>query len=264
MPISLRPDRGDVPPLGDPAFDALLARTLRPEEAVASLQPVVESFAALYAAPVHSGPAAEAHALTAFRALAGPGRGTAGPRPGPRAAHRRAGRRSTRGWAQSRLAGIRLAAATAAVAAVAALGGAVAAYAGDLPAPMQRLAHDVIGAPPAAGGAPQPDLGRPGPMPLPGNAAHGLCRAYEQALAHDRSGLNPVTLRRLAAAAGGPGQVKAYCARLVPPGHPANGHPAHPKHGKPATLAAPATPSASARGHARPSQAASNHGKHSR
>lgn len=101
-------------------------------------------------------------------------------------------------------------------------------------------------------------------MPLPGNAAHGLCRAYEQALAHDRSGLNPVTLRRLAAAAGGPGQVKAYCARLVPPGHPANGHPAHPKHGKPATPAAPATPSASARGHARPSQAASNHGKHSR
>ena len=124
---------------------------------------------------------------------------------------------------------------------------------------MQRLAHDVIGAPPAAGGAPQPDLGRPGPIPLPGNAAHGLCRAYERALAHGRSGLNPVTLRRLAAAAGGPGQVTAYCARLVPPGHPANGHPAHPQHGKPAT---PATPSASARGHARPSQAASNHGKH--
>jgi hypothetical protein len=81
MPITLTPDRGDVPPLGDPAFDALLAGTLRPEEAVASLRPVVESFAALYAAPVHSGPAAEARALTAFRALAGPGRGTAGARP---------------------------------------------------------------------------------------------------------------------------------------------------------------------------------------
>ncbi len=76
MPISLRPDRGEVPPLGDPAFDALLAGTLRPEEAVSSLRPVVESFAALDAAPVHNGPAAEANALTAFRALAGPGPGT--------------------------------------------------------------------------------------------------------------------------------------------------------------------------------------------
>ena len=74
MPISLTPGRGDVPPVGDPAFDALLARALRPEEAVASLQPVVESFTALYAAPVHGAPAAEARALTAFRALAGPGR----------------------------------------------------------------------------------------------------------------------------------------------------------------------------------------------
>ncbi len=70
MPISLRPDRGDVPQIGDPAFDALLARALRPEDAVASLRPVVESFAALYAAPVHGSPAAEASALTAFRAQA--------------------------------------------------------------------------------------------------------------------------------------------------------------------------------------------------
>jgi hypothetical protein len=75
MPISLRPDRGDVPQVGDPAFDALLARALRPEDAVASLQPVVESFAALYAAPVHGSLAAEASALTAFRALAGPQHG---------------------------------------------------------------------------------------------------------------------------------------------------------------------------------------------
>jgi hypothetical protein len=68
MPISLRPDQGDVPRLGDPAFDALLARTLRPEEAVASLRPMVEGFAAWYAAPVHSRPDAEAEAMSAFRA----------------------------------------------------------------------------------------------------------------------------------------------------------------------------------------------------
>jgi len=74
MPISLRPDQGDVPQLGDPAFDALLAQALRPEEAVASLRPMVEGFAALYAAPVHSGPDAEAGAMAAFRARAAAGR----------------------------------------------------------------------------------------------------------------------------------------------------------------------------------------------
>jgi hypothetical protein len=262
MPISLRPDRGDVPQLGDPAFDALLARALRPDEAVASLRPVVESFAALYAAPVYSGPAAEASALSAFRGLTGQDRGrtsvagtglvrAGGCRAGGhRAGGRRPGQHRTGWWVRSRLAGVRLAVAAAAVTLTA--GGAVAAYAGDLPAPMQRLAHTVMGAPPAARGTPRPDPGSPAVPPVPGNAAYGLCRAYERAVAHGHPGHNPVTFGRLARAAGGADRVAAYCAQLVHPGHPATGHPAPPQHGKPSALPPQ---------HAKPTPAATHHGK---
>jgi hypothetical protein len=282
MPISLRPERGDVPQLGDPAFDALLARALRPEEAVASLRPVVEGFAALYAAPVYSGPAAEASALTAFRGLAGQdggrtsvagtGLGRAGGRPagGRRAGGHRAGghrprQHRTGWWVRSRLAGVRLAVAAAAVALTA--GSAVAAYAGDLPAPMQRLAHTVMGAPPAAGGTPRPDPGSPAAPPVPGNAAYGLCRAYERAVAHGHPGHNPVTSGRLARAAGGAGRVAAYCAQLVHPGNPAHSHPAPPQHGKPSALPTHhAKPTPAATHHGRPSTlptpATTNHGNH--
>jgi hypothetical protein len=255
MPISLRPDRGDVPPLGDPAFDALLARELRPEDAVASLRPLVESFAALYAAPVPSGPAAEASALTAFRGLAGQGRGHTGPR---RARVSGAGPRRSGHLLRSRLAGIRLAVAAAAVALTA--GGAAAAYAGALPAPLQRFAHAVIGAPPAARGAPRPDPGRPAAPPAAGNAAYGLCRAYERALANGHPAHNPVTFGRLAAAAGGGARVTAYCAQMVHPGKPGNSHPAQPQHGKPSALPTHGGKPTSPPG-GKPTQAATHHGK---
>lgn len=251
MPISLQPDRGDVPQLGDAAFDALLARTLRPEEAVPSLRPLVERFAALYAAPVASAPAAEAAAITQFRAVAAAGHGAVAHGPGRHQLRRsRAGR-----WARPRLVSIRLGAAAAAVALTA--GGAAAAYAGDLPAPVQRLAHAVIGAPPATRGTPRPEPGRAVTPPIPANAAYGLCQAYEQALARNDPELNPVTLRRLASLAGGTSQVKAYCARVVRPGSPASGHPAHPQHGQPSVLPTPVLPTP----HTNPTPAASHHGK---
>jgi hypothetical protein len=254
MPIFLRPDRGDVPQLADAAFDALLARTLRPEEAVASLRPVVESFAALYAAPVYSGPAAEARAMSAFRALAASSHGAAAESPGRRGAAAGPGRRGRRRsgggqWARPRLVSIRLGVAAAAVALTA---GGAAAYAGDLPAPMQRLAHAVIGALPATRGTPRPEPGRTVTPPVRANAAYGLCQAYERALAHGHPAQNPVTVRRLASLAGGTGQVKAYCARVLHPGKPANSHPAHPQHGQPSALPTP---------HGNPTPAASHHGK---
>lgn len=264
MPISLRPDQGDVPQLGDPAFDALLARTLRPEEAVASLRPMVESFAALYAAPVDSGPAVEVSAMNAFRALADTGRGVTatgrGRRGAPAGPGRRGAavgpgrhglRRSGAGrWTRSRLVSIRLGVAAAAVALTA--GSAAAAYAGDLPAPMQRLAHAVIGAPPAAQGAPRPEPGNAVTAAAPGTAAYGLCQAYERSLAHGVPKQNPVTLRRLASIAGGTGHVTAYCAQLTHPGKPASGHPAHPTQGQPSELPTQ---------HAKPTPAATHHGK---
>jgi hypothetical protein len=282
MPISMRPDRGDVPQLGDPAFDALLARALRPEDAVASLRPLVESFAALYAAPVHSGPAAEASAMYAFRAraatgreaaAAGPGRRGAAVGPGRRGAAVGPGRRGAavgpdrRGaavgpgrhgrrrsgagrWTRSRLVSIRLGVAAAAVALTA--GSAAAAYAGHLPAPVQRLAHVVIGAPPVAQGAPRPEPGNAVTPAAPATAAYGLCQAYERSLAQGDPQQNPVTLRRLASIAGGAGHVKAYCAQLTHPGKPAKGHPAQPTPGQPSGLPTP---------HANPTPAATHHGK---
>jgi hypothetical protein len=140
----------------------------------------------------------------------------------------------------------------AAVVVVFATGCAVVAYQGDLPAPMQWLAHTVIDAPPAARGTPRPHLVRPAAPPVPGNAAYGLCRAYERAVANGHPGHNTVTFSRLAAVAGGADQVAAYCAQLVHPGNPASSHPAHPPHGNPST-----PPSH----HGKPSWAASPHGK---
>lgn len=250
MPIWMRSDRGEVPQLGDPAFDALLARALRPEDAVASLRPVVESFAALYAAPVQSGPAAEASALTVFRGLSGLAGQGAGLSGGPRAGGRRAGQHRAGWWVRSRLATVRLALAATVVALTA--GSAVAAYAGDLPAPVQRFAHTVIGAPPAVRGTPRPHPSRPAARPVPGNAAYGLCRGYERAVAHGHPGHNPVALRRLATVAGGADRVAAYCAQLTHPGNPANGRPAHPPRGHPSTPPAH---------HGKPSWAADPHGK---
>lgn len=283
MPISLRPDRGDVPPIGDAVFDALLARALPPEEAVASLRPMVEGFAALYAAPVYGGAAAEASALAAFHALvtasrgpatacpgwgpatAGPGWGpaTAGParRPAVGAARRPAARRGRHG--RRGLVSIRLGAA-AAVALVA--GSAAAAYSGGLPAPMQRVAHTVFGAPPATQGTPLPAPGRPATLPISGNLAYGLCQAYEQAIRNGHPLHDPVTLRRLAEAAGGASRVRAYCARVAHPGSPASGHPTHPQQGQPSDLPTrhgKATPAASHHGKpsTEPTPAATHHGK---
>ncbi len=187
MPISVRPDRGDVPQLGDPAFDALLARVLRPEEAVASLRPVVEGFAALYAAPVQSGPAAESSALAAFRGLAAfrDLAAAGGNRTGVhrtsvhrtsvhRAGVHRAGAHRPGRVHRFRLASAKLAVAAAAVAVTA--GSAAGAYAGVLPGPMQRLAHSVIGAPLGSPGTPQRVPVVPGLSPTRGAARTACAR----------------------------------------------------------------------------------------
>lgn len=115
-------------------------------------------------------------------------------------------------------------AAAAAVAAVALGGAASAAYAGALPAPAQKLAHDTIGAP-----SPHPS-GSPGAHATPvgpdatGPAAFGLCTAYKHAMVHGTAAQKSVAFRNLAAAAGGSANVTAYCATVAHPG--ASGKPA--------------------------------------
>jgi hypothetical protein len=126
-------------------------------------------------------------------------------------------------------------AAAVAVAAAAALGGvATAAYAGDLPAPAQQLAHNTIGAPspnPSNGPAGEPAATPSGPDAT-GPAAFGLCTAYSHAKAHGTAAQRAVAFRNLAAVAGGPGKIAAYCAAVLHPGSSHSSHaapsPSHP------------------------------------
>jgi hypothetical protein len=221
MPTFPRTAHGEIPPAGDPAYDALLARTLAPEDAPAGLRPVAEGFAALCQAPVNCGPAAGEKALAAFRAAAG--------RPAEPARPRR-----RRHPVLASLLSAKLAAAAAAAALT--LGGAAAAaYAGKLPAPVQKLAHDTIGAP-RTPGAPPPHSPAPQPTMLPGHSAYGLCTAYAHLKAHGSATQKATAFRNLAAAAGGAAHVSAYCATVAHPANPSPATtPAHPA-GKPATL----------------------------
>ena len=138
--------------------DADLVALLAGKRDVApGLQPVADVLAALSAEPSLGELAGEARALAEFRRRAGV--------PVPR----RHARRSTAGLT-SRLSAK---AAAGAVAATLVLGGAAtAAFADMLPAPIQRLAHDVIGAPDAPSAAqPAPARGKP---TAPGQvASHG-------------------------------------------------------------------------------------------
>lgn len=120
-------------------------------------------------------------------------------------------------------------AAAAAAAAAAALGGvATVAYAGDLPAPAQQLAHNTIGAP-----SPKPSTspaGKPAATPsgpdATGPAAFGLCTAYSHAKVHGTATQRAVAFRNLAAAAGGAHSIAAFCAAVPHPGSSPSSHPA--------------------------------------
>ena len=84
MPMSQWPANGELPPPGDAAFDALLDRAPLPGDSASRLYQLAGVFGELYAAPVASEPAAERHALAAFRAALGqPAAGTAPAGPAP-------------------------------------------------------------------------------------------------------------------------------------------------------------------------------------
>lgn len=162
MPNFPQPQRQDWSAVTDDDLAALLAGKVG---AAPGLRPVADILAALTAGATAGEFAGEARALAAFRR-----------RTGARAS-RRAARRAPAGLAP-RLGAKAAAAATAA--AVVFGGAATAAYANVLPAPIQRLAHETIGAP-----TPHP---RPGLLPHGGSGthgghAHGDHAAYGQAAA---------------------------------------------------------------------------------
>jgi hypothetical protein len=141
MPIFPWSSPGDVPPVGDPAFDALLAGHLRAEDTAEGLRPAAEAIAALNAAAAGSELAAEASARAVFRAAGQPGQPVRS-------------RRSSRGR-RPLVTALRSARLAVAAAAAVTLGGtAAAAYAGALPAAAQKVAHDILGAPAHRGAYP--------------------------------------------------------------------------------------------------------------
>ena len=232
MPVFSWSARGGIPPLGDPALDALLTGNVLPEDAPEELRPVAEAIAALNAAPHSSEVAAEARARAMFRAAA--------VQPAePAHSHRRKRR------PLPLLRSVRLAAAIAAGAVV--LGGAaLGAYAGVLPIPVQRAAHsNTSGASSAHHSAPStavvPQATGTAHLPKakPGRVipkgAHGLCNAYAHQKAHGKQ--HSAVFRKLAAAAGGTANIPAFCASLSQPGANAPAPPSP----QPSTQPAPST-----------------------
>jgi hypothetical protein len=232
-------------------LEALLSCAAKPEDAPAGLRPVAEVLAALQAPPDTGEHAGWNQALAVFREA------PATPAEHSQRRSRPQSPRSRRPGPRSAWLGPRLAAA-AVTAAVAAFGGGIAAaYAGMLPAALQRIAHDTIAAPdvsPPRPTAAATDRG-PGSAGPSRSAAPGLCTAYARAEAHGSKSQRAAAFRKLVNAAGGEDKVAAYCAPIpspgtaappgtaTPPGHrhgrssppasspPSAAHPSHP--GKP-------------------------------
>jgi hypothetical protein len=193
----------------DDAWEALLAGGLPPDDPDEDLRVVSEVLAVLVTAPPGPGElSGEARAMTAFR-------DTVGMSNPSRPRHRR------RPSVLTSVLGARLGAAVAA--GVLGVGGfAAAAYAGSLPAVAQNFAHAVLGAP-AANGQGRPGLeGAPTTTPVgPGvtaNAVFGLCTAYEHAQVNGSAADQALAFSDLATAAGGAGNIAAYCVNVPHPG----------------------------------------------
>ena len=204
MPSLPWPLRQDESKMTDAALAALLAGEESPADAVAGLQPVADVLASLRAGPSSEELAGEASALTEFRRATGMSAQT-------QRSHRR------RPSVLSSLLRAKVAAGAAVVLAAAA----TAAYANVLPAPLQRLAHDTIEAPAAAGSHPDAHPGKTGTPVGPnaaGKAAFGLCTAFADAKEHGNATQKSVAFRNLARAAGGASNVASYCAAIPHPG----------------------------------------------
>jgi len=223
MPIFSWVRREDVSATGDTSLAAMLDRSEPP----AGMEGVAEALAALRAAPRSDELTGQAAAMAEFRQRFG-------------VSHQP--RRSRRRRPTLLTSLLRARAAAAAAAVVLSLGGAAvaAAFTDALPAPVQRLAHDVIGAPspskpashhPVRGGSPT------GPK-VTGPAAFGLCTAFAHAKEHGTPEGRDVAFSNLVKAAGGADKVTSFCSAVQHPGtsashrHP-SGKPSSQSHGGP-------------------------------
>jgi hypothetical protein len=194
------------------AAELLLSGNFQPEQLPGELRPVAELLAALQPPPGRREMSGWGGALASYRE-------TVGPFASPARGH--ASRR--RSFVPSLLSA-RLAAAVIVVLAALVGGGMTAAYTGSLPAPLQKLAHQMIAAPAARGsrgstGSPAvKHLGRKVGPSATGPAAFGLCNAYQHAVQHGDAAEQAVAFRNLADAAGGASKVAAFCAGVSHPG----------------------------------------------
>ncbi|MHB1172763.1 MAG: protein tyrosine phosphatase [Lacisediminihabitans sp.] len=141
----------------------------------------------------------------------------------------------------------KIAAGALAVGTLAAAGTAAAAYTGNLPAPLQQSAHNLIGAPaPAVSGTDTATVSAtatPSPTATPvgpdatGPAAYGLCEAFT----HGGLNTSSTAYLSLATAAKGTANIAAYCSTVVSPGQSASHRPS-PVGTAPTNTARPAAP----------------------
>jgi len=204
MPNFLRPVPREGLPFNEAALAALLAGT-EPPEPTPGLRHVAEVLAALTSSPASDELAGEASVLAEFRR----GVGKSALSPGPRRPHRFTPRLGAR------------AAVAAAVAALGLGGLASAAYAGMLPAPVQRLAHETIGAPDVPSGS--PSRAHQGTSAGPGAAgltAQRWCSVYAHGTPAQRAAVRHDLIR----AAGGAGKIPVYCRTATHPGKSRGNH----------------------------------------
>jgi hypothetical protein len=220
MPNLPWPDCQDAPEIGDKSLAALLAGVNLPAGPPPELPLLSDALAKLTASPTSGELVGRTEALAAFRSQFRV--------PGP--VHR-APRRSRP--LLSPLLSARAAAAAAAT--VISLGGlATAAYAGALPPVAQGFAHHAMGAPAAHPSQPTTTRRAPATFPAGPNAtahpAHGLCTAWAHAKAHGTGKERAAAFHKLALAAGGRGNIAAYCATVPHPGasSPPTAHPTGP------------------------------------
>jgi hypothetical protein len=234
MPICAGRGQEESAPVPEIDLTALLAGAELLPDSPARLRPVAEVLAALRAEPAGDELAGEQAVLSRFRQQAGVS-----------VLQRRSRRRRP----------VMLIATLAATAAatLAVIGLSLGAYTDGLPGPMQRIAHDAIGAP--AAGTEQSVRASPIPVPSstpagPGGAgppgsprgAMGmlsqLCASYESLHGHAGGVGRSAAFHALIAAAGGVGKIPAFCARISHPGAPPpavpprHAPPPHPPHKK--------------------------------
>jgi len=211
MPNFLQPAPREGLPFNDAALAALLAGT-EPPEPTPGLQHVADLLAALRSGPTGDELAGEAGVLAEFR------RGIGEPvlSSGPQRARRFTPRLGAR------------AAVAVAVAALGLGGLATAAYAGMLPAPVQRLAHETIGAPGVPSGssskAHQGTWAGPGAA---GPTAQRWCSVYAHGTPAQRAAVRHDLIR----AAGGAGKIPVYCRTATHPGNSQGNHGKGASHG---------------------------------